>query len=378
MTKPAITPVIWATDANYTTGPAVLIGTPNKISLSAADLAEGWNGNEIPPAQWTNWLLNHVTQWTNYVALSSATADIDDTIVQRNTDGRVALAALTLGGTTSADYPLDIQETNSGNSERAINVELTTDAHAAYLTGDSDTRTVLSVTQLGDQTAASFTGNGNGNAVSAVTGGDGSAYVGLSNVAGSNPTMFIGFIGGGTPVRGHVNWSPKPVASAPVSGDMGFYDASTPDTGTPTLWFYNGTNAQRVWATPGGFGRFKVESLASVDTSSTSFVGTGVSGSFGAANEPIGEYDVIFSGAVSLATGSLPAQAEIQYSIGGVVAMVERVEFHATIEKKTFFLERTLNHVGGGSVQVDIQFRALNGANTIRFEEGRIRVQGAY
>ncbi len=53
-TKPAITPFIFATDAVYTTGPALLLGTSTKIAMPVAERDEGWKAEQVPPAQWTN------------------------------------------------------------------------------------------------------------------------------------------------------------------------------------------------------------------------------------------------------------------------------------------------------------------------------------
>ena len=41
-TKPSLGAYVWATDVNYTTGPAPLIGTATKITPPLAESDEGW------------------------------------------------------------------------------------------------------------------------------------------------------------------------------------------------------------------------------------------------------------------------------------------------------------------------------------------------
>lgn len=98
-TKPVITPFIWATDVNYTTGPAPLIGTPTKVTTPTATIDEGWKADETPPAQWFNFNFNHTTQWTNWVSFGSSVASVDAHIMETDSDGIARVKQLILDGT---------------------------------------------------------------------------------------------------------------------------------------------------------------------------------------------------------------------------------------------------------------------------------------
>jgi hypothetical protein len=49
---------IWSTDENYPAGAAAWNGTATKIAPGSGKVAEGFEPNESPPAQWVNWQLN--------------------------------------------------------------------------------------------------------------------------------------------------------------------------------------------------------------------------------------------------------------------------------------------------------------------------------
>lgn len=61
---PPATDPTWATDANFTNGPAV--GTPTKVVPSGGVQAEGNVPADLPPAQWMNWWQNLVYLWVLY------------------------------------------------------------------------------------------------------------------------------------------------------------------------------------------------------------------------------------------------------------------------------------------------------------------------
>lgn len=65
MPRPSTLPV-WATNANYTGGPAV--GTPSCVAPSSAKQQEGWDPSDKPGAQNQNWWQNLVYQWVNWLA----------------------------------------------------------------------------------------------------------------------------------------------------------------------------------------------------------------------------------------------------------------------------------------------------------------------
>lgn len=65
MARPG-TVATWATDTNYTGGPAV--GTATKVDPTSPKRAQGWQPAEEPGAQHFNWQLNLVGQWLDWLA----------------------------------------------------------------------------------------------------------------------------------------------------------------------------------------------------------------------------------------------------------------------------------------------------------------------
>jgi hypothetical protein len=58
----------WATDANFTNGPAGIPGTPTKVSPSAGVQAEGYIPQNKAAAQIMNWWKNLAGSWVDYFA----------------------------------------------------------------------------------------------------------------------------------------------------------------------------------------------------------------------------------------------------------------------------------------------------------------------
>ncbi len=104
-TKPTFV-FTWASDALYTNGPALLVGTPTKISPSAAKLAEGWNADEVPPAQWQNFILNDYSGWVVWVNAASPIATADTHLVETDAQGETAVVDVTAGGNRQAPSAL--------------------------------------------------------------------------------------------------------------------------------------------------------------------------------------------------------------------------------------------------------------------------------
>lgn len=98
-TKPALGAFLWSSDLNYTTGPAPLIGTATKITPPASESDEGWNADQIPPAQWENFRSNYTTQWTSdWVRLGTSVADADAHIVETDSAGVTNVVNVFAGG----------------------------------------------------------------------------------------------------------------------------------------------------------------------------------------------------------------------------------------------------------------------------------------
>lgn len=123
MARPVIpVVVIWASDVNYSTGPLLLQGTATKIARGAAQYAEGWVGDEVPPAQEVNDTLSKVTTWAKWAGEGSFAGAEDDHIVETNSDGETSLARLSiLGHTTIGGASLDVVGSVSGTAVSLAN-----------------------------------------------------------------------------------------------------------------------------------------------------------------------------------------------------------------------------------------------------------------
>lgn len=92
-TKP-IVQFTFATDANYLSGPA--LGNPTKII--PGDLNQGYVPGDGIVAEWENYLLNICGEWTVWLIGGSSLGAEDAHIVETNSSGATALAALDVTG----------------------------------------------------------------------------------------------------------------------------------------------------------------------------------------------------------------------------------------------------------------------------------------
>lgn len=67
MARPTDDPAIWSSDVNFPAGADSWNATPTKVDPGAAQVAAGHEPEDMPPAQWLNWLLNNHGQWLEYV-----------------------------------------------------------------------------------------------------------------------------------------------------------------------------------------------------------------------------------------------------------------------------------------------------------------------
>lgn len=94
-TKPLTTPLDWATNALYTTGP--FIGSASKVAPGAAVAAEGHRpGSLFPtPAEYENYQQNRLTAWvTEWVAVGTFNPDANAHIVETDSTGRAGVHGL--------------------------------------------------------------------------------------------------------------------------------------------------------------------------------------------------------------------------------------------------------------------------------------------
>lgn len=120
-TKPTISFVnlIHSQDDNYTTGPPELLGSLTKIAPPDAELREGWNADQKPPAQFENFLGNRQDQYCAWVELGSISADLNAHIIEANFEGTVRIASIRAGDTGHASHGIFVRP-NSGEGEAGI------------------------------------------------------------------------------------------------------------------------------------------------------------------------------------------------------------------------------------------------------------------
>lgn len=71
MARPTDDPVVFSSDTNYPAGADPWNGTPTKVDPGAGSTAAGWEPEDLPPAQWLNYILNNLGQWAEHLRLTS-------------------------------------------------------------------------------------------------------------------------------------------------------------------------------------------------------------------------------------------------------------------------------------------------------------------
>lgn len=112
-TKPSVVPT-WATDTNFTNGPAAVIGTPTKVAPSAGVRAEGWIPNTAPGAQHENYEKNLIGQWLDYLddgqltgphqVTSNSVGNVALYVIQQQTDQVAFRGEMPAGATVAAGH----------------------------------------------------------------------------------------------------------------------------------------------------------------------------------------------------------------------------------------------------------------------------------
>jgi len=182
MAKP-VTTFTHATDANFTSGPA--IGKPTKI---AAPTPQGIiPGTGIVP-EMLNWLLHVTGNWVGWLAAGKSTAAEDAHIVETDDDGRGRVAGVVLGS-TGAGFPAITANENSGSA--ASTISTTNNSNGFALLGSA---------------------SGSAAAIRGVSGGSGAALEGVStgpghglNVSGTAHVSGTVTLGGVLAVTGIVS-----------------------------------------------------------------------------------------------------------------------------------------------------------------------------
>ena len=129
-TKPTFV-FTWASDAVYSTGPAPLIGTATKINPGAALLAEGWKADDIPPAQFQNYILNDYSGWVVWQNGGSPLAGVNTHIVETDSLGETAVVDVTAGGNRQAPSSLGWYG-NGQDGDVVVSTDITLSAEMFY------------------------------------------------------------------------------------------------------------------------------------------------------------------------------------------------------------------------------------------------------
>lgn len=121
-TKPT-TLDLFATQTNYTTGPAGLIGTLTKIAPPGAEITEGSKANQAAFAQWENYLKNQWTVWLDWVRLGVNTPDEDAHIIETDANGTATISGIAAGNrNTGTQNGILVHPNNSGGTAGLLSI----------------------------------------------------------------------------------------------------------------------------------------------------------------------------------------------------------------------------------------------------------------
>ena len=107
-TKP-VTTITWADNFNYTTGP--FIGSPTKLS-DAVGPTEGSIPGEGVVAEFYNYNINILGQWSRWIFAGSTLPALDAHVIETDSDGLSKIAAMEVGGTASNSIALVVTESS--------------------------------------------------------------------------------------------------------------------------------------------------------------------------------------------------------------------------------------------------------------------------
>ena len=236
--------VVFASDATYTNGPVPLQGTATKLDRSAGEHAEGYLGDETPPAQEFNAFFFSLSTWGRWVGQASAAADEDAHLIETDADGESKLARLVVGPHSLDSDGLFVTAGGSsgigvnaigkgirpgivGNcTGSAVGIDGFSINGAAGVSGRGVGGDSPGVTGDGDGTAAGVQGtNDSGGSGAGVLGTSGNAAAGVEGVS-NNAAASPGVRGIASHVDGHgVRGQTNASATASSSAVIGFASA---------------------------------------------------------------------------------------------------------------------------------------------------------
>lgn len=169
MAKPGSSPTPWATNTNYSGGPA--IGTATKVAVPSAVQQNGWEPDQKPPAQWENFWHNEVYQWVDW--LSDGTDQPDETahVVETGSTGILDVAAGEFSSTT--DRVSLTAAGQAGNVSSTVFFTNPGTGATLYVTHDTNNTTaaIVVTNPSGNAAGIDVTGGGTGTGVDATGGG---------------------------------------------------------------------------------------------------------------------------------------------------------------------------------------------------------------
>lgn len=240
MAKPVSSPTPWATNTNYSGGPA--IGTPTKVGVPSSVQQNGWEPDQKPPAQWENDWHNEIYLWCLWVYAGVATAAETAHIIETDANGEAKIARVVIGPHTSGTS----LTVTGGTAARALDVAGGAGQQAMRVTAGTGGTNGLAVTGSDSGGIAAVT----------VIGGTGTctgrAVFGQGSPTGSQGAFFLG-TGGSEGVEGQGQGAGVGVkgTGGANAGGAAFVGGSTAGPGVTG----QGTgNAMGVAGTGGGIG----------------------------------------------------------------------------------------------------------------------------
>ena len=321
-TKP-VAAFTFATNTNYSTGPAV--GLPTKIP--APDLANGFIPGQGIAAEHVNTPLNVTGLWlTNWVSQGSAAAGEDAHIVETSVVGRIAV----IGG-------------NFGSPAKDATV-VNADNNSALAT------------------------------VKGTNAGSGSGGEFHAQRTATKPILELKRDGAGSVQRGAIGMDVTPVPSAPAHCDMWANTAAAPTTNVAAVSMRDaGTGKnRRVWGTEKGYFAAHFENLGdTIDNASAGFV----EALQGFIDPQPGKYMVHFSCSGRNTTGGMH-QILVKFSTGAGKSAEYEVALGTSGRKAPFAASWLLDITGITELLIEVESSTVGLG--VAVSDCEITVTGAY
>lgn len=420
-TKP-VSSFVFATDANFSSGPAT--GFPTKIIPGS--LPQGFIPGTGINAEWANYLFNILGEWvTDWLLAGTFDPDLDAHLVETDSTGTLKAAQSEFGGTAGTAFAL-VADENSGAPfitallSNATNGSTTVDAQNSSLDGTGGVVArftqnldglALDVLSGGDGAEIIAGGSGlalnaegglvDGSGVRATSSGSGIGVLSFSGDSGSagvffgQPTssqapveIYKTFLTPGTPARGTIFLDPTDEPTAPDDGDF-WKIPGVGSSGRGGLEWEDadgapeggGAGKQRAWSTTNGLGEAYEEDDSISSTASSGALVTklaldlGVSPSPG---EPLGYYILSWYCEVSIpAGGDLASQVRVVVQDGGVDVADTANELSLLGQWKGVSGIKRIRY-DGTPKSLTLKWNRVAGSGNVEIRNARLEIRGAY